>query len=84
MIFIATDKITNYQATGRFSLGAGGGGAKVGKELWRGRNQAVCYQTLLQQIVGGGVLNVAKLDNNQQSPVSIDTKLLFFTTTAPC
>lgn len=58
MIFIATDKITNYQTTGRFSLGAGGGGAKVGKALWRGRSQAVCYQTLLQQmvvVVVGGV-----------------------------
>lgn len=55
MIFIATDKISNYQATGRFSLSAGGGGAKVGKELWRGRSQAVCYQTLLQQMVVVGV-----------------------------
>lgn len=78
MIFIATDKISNYEATGRFSLGAGGGGAEVGKELWRGRSQADCYQTLLQQMVGGGSLSLKSQRCFQRRQASL------FTTLAPC
>lgn len=93
MIFIATDKITNYQATGRYSLGAGGGGAKVGKALWRGRSKSRLLPDPPAADGGGGggglcfsILNVAKLEMQQLPTVPCfhRRQASLFTTAAPC